>query len=76
MCGVAPNISLWTSPSTNQLDLHRIHSGCAISNVASIKVLERAGLKREGTTRESFPMGDELVDYAIFGIPGSDWRRT
>lgn len=58
------------------LDLHRIHSGCAISNAASVKVLEKAGLKREGTTRESFPIGDKWVDYAIFGILRSDWRGT
>ncbi|MBD3649292.1 MAG: GNAT family N-acetyltransferase [Pseudomonadales bacterium] len=57
------------------LHLHRIHSGCAVSNAASVKVLEKAGLTREGTTRSSFPIGSRWVDYAIYGILESEWRH-
>ena len=60
----------------DELLLHRIHSGCAATNIASLKVLEKAGLRREGTTRESFPVSGGWVDYVIFGILDSEWRHT
>ena len=31
------------------LDLHRVEAGVAVSNLASIRVLEKAGMKQEGT---------------------------
>ena len=56
------------------LALHRIHSGCVVTNQASARVLEKAGLKREGVTRSSFPIDDAWYDYAIYGILQSEWR--
>jgi RimJ/RimL family protein N-acetyltransferase len=32
----------------NDLNLHRIKAGCAVENIASIKVLEKVGMIREG----------------------------
>lgn len=58
-----------------ELGLHRIHSGCAASNAASIRVLEKSGFQHEGTTRESFPIGDSWDDYVIYGLLGSAWHH-
>jgi RimJ/RimL family protein N-acetyltransferase len=32
--------------------LHRISAGCAIENIGSFKVLEKAGMIREGHSRQ------------------------
>ncbi len=58
------------------LKLHRIHSGCVVSNVASIKVLEKSGFVQEGRTRASFPIDDTWHDYLLFGVLNSEWPRA
>ena len=40
----------------NDLKLHRIEAGCAIENIGSIKVLEKAGMFREAHTRKLLPL--------------------
>lgn len=50
-----------------RLGLHRIHAGCSANNVASARVLEKLGFHHEGTTRKSFPVGDEWHDYKLYG---------
>ena len=37
----------------NNLELHRIEAGCAVENIASIKVLEKVGMIREGRKRRN-----------------------
>ena len=61
--------------SFEDLELHRVHSGCAVSNAASARVLEKVGMRHEGTTRQSFPMGDTWVDYLIYGLLQEDYDR-
>lgn len=36
------------------LGLHRIEAGCAVENIASIKVLEKVGMTREGKWTDNF----------------------
>jgi len=38
------------------IKLHRIEAGCAVNNVASIKVLEKTGMTREGRGRQLLPL--------------------
>jgi ribosomal-protein-alanine N-acetyltransferase len=50
------------------INLHRIEAGCAVENIGSIKVLEKAGMLREGRKRKILPIRGEWVDnfgYAI-----------
>ena len=54
------------------LGLQRIHSGCMVENAASARVLEKAGMRHEGTTRQSFPIDDVWYDYHIYGILRTD----
>ncbi len=52
----------------DQLKLHRIEAGCAVENLGSIKVLEKAGMKKEGRKRQSLPLKSgwsDSFEYAI-----------
>ena len=52
----------------NDLKLHRIEAGCAVENIASIKVLEKAGMKREGMKRKILPIRGEWKDNYFYAI--------
>lgn len=56
------------------LNLHRIEAGCAIGNVASCRVLEKAGFTREGGKRKALPIRGEWVDNHEYAILESDYE--
>jgi RimJ/RimL family protein N-acetyltransferase len=58
----------------NHLRLHRIEAGCAVENVASIKVLEKGGLKREGRRRKILPLKTGWSDNFEYAILDTDHR--
>ena len=52
----------------DELNLHRIEAGCAVANVSSYRVLEKAGMKREGHKRQALPLKSgwsDCYEYAI-----------
>ena len=51
-----------------KLNLHRIEAGCAVNNVASIKVLEKVGMTNEGRKREILPIRGSWVDNYFYSI--------
>lgn len=55
------------------LKLHRIEAGCAIENIASIKVLEKAGLTREGSKRKILPIKGSWRDNFFYAILDTDF---
>lgn len=57
------------------LDLHRIEAGCAVENIASIKVLEKAGMLREAHKRKLLPIRGEWVDNYGYAILEEDYRK-
>ncbi len=57
----------------DDLRLHRIEAGCAVENIASIRVLERAGLKREGLKRKILPIRGEWKDNYFYAILEEDF---
>ena len=59
----------------NQLKLHRIEAGCAVENLASAKVLEKAGFTREGTKLKNLPIRGDWKDNYFYGILEEDFRN-
>lgn len=59
----------------NTLGLHRIEAGCATQNVASARVLEKAGFIREGTHRGILPIRGAWVDNYSFAILEKDYLK-
>lgn len=55
------------------LKLHRIEAGVAVKNKASIKLLEKIGMKREGKHRQILPIRGEWVDNYSYAILEEDW---
>ena len=59
----------------DHLHLHRIEAGCAVENVASQRVLEKAGMTREGRKRQVLPIRGDWVDNYFFAILAADKAR-
>jgi RimJ/RimL family protein N-acetyltransferase len=58
------------------LKLHRIQAGCAVDNIASIKVLEKTGMIREGRGRQLLPLKSGWSDNFHYAILETDERNT
>jgi len=52
----------------DQLDLNRVHSQTFAENSASARVLEKIGMRYEGTLRQHFIRWDEFKDAACYGV--------
>jgi RimJ/RimL family protein N-acetyltransferase len=62
-----------------RLALHKISALCDPENIASIRVLEKAGMKLEGRLRENVAMRGKWVDETLYSILEREWnpnRRT
>lgn len=59
----------------SDLRLHRIEAGCAVENIASYKILEKAGMIREGQKRRILPLKDQWSDNYIYGILDTDFAK-
>ena len=57
------------------LKLHRIEAGCAVDNLGSIKVLEKAGMFREGRKRQVLPLKSGWSDNFDYAILETDKRK-
>ena len=56
-----------------QLKLHRVEAGCATANIASIKVLEKSGMIKEGQKRKLLPIRGEWFDNYEYAILEEDF---
>lgn len=57
-----------------ELRLHRIWARCVAENVASYRVLEKIGMRREGCLREEERMKGRWWDTLVYGILDLEWR--
>lgn len=57
------------------LHLHRIEAGCAVNNTASIKLLEKVGMIREGRKRQVLPLKSGWSDNFEYAILDTDERK-
>jgi RimJ/RimL family protein N-acetyltransferase len=56
-----------------ELRLHRISANCDPANVASWRVLEKVGMRREGHLREHARSKGQLVDSLIYAVLQREW---
>jgi RimJ/RimL family protein N-acetyltransferase len=61
--------------SFSTLKLHRVEAGCAVENKASIKILEKVGMTREGSKRKILPIRGEWVDNYFYAILDTDFKK-
>jgi [ribosomal protein S5]-alanine N-acetyltransferase len=55
------------------LQLHRIEAGCAVENIASIKLLEKVGMKRGGLKRKKLPIRGQWKDNYFYALLEDDF---
>jgi ribosomal-protein-alanine N-acetyltransferase len=57
-----------------ELGLHRIWACCLPENPASARVLEKAGLRREGYCHKNLKIHGEWKDSYLYAILAEEWR--
>ncbi|HDY88977.1 MAG TPA: GNAT family N-acetyltransferase [bacterium] len=58
----------------NKLNLNRIWTGTAISNIGMKKIAEKLGMKEEGVFRDAVFLEGEYVDVIEYGLLRSEWK--
>ena len=59
-----------------ELKLHRISSWCIADNAASVRVLERVGLRVEGRLRENEYFKGRWWDTLLYGLLEGEWSSS
>lgn len=58
----------------DDFNLHKVEAGVATENIHSIRVLEKAGMMREGLRRKILPIRGEWKDNYLYAIVEDDPR--
>lgn len=56
----------------NEFNLHKVEAGVATENIRSVRVLEKAGMTREGLRRKTLPIRGEWKDNYHYAIVEDD----
>ena len=59
-----------------ELDVHRIYATCDPDNIASKRVLEKAGMLLEGRLREDMIIQGRYRDSLILGVLRQEWESN
>jgi RimJ/RimL family protein N-acetyltransferase len=54
--------------SFDDLKLHRVTAGCVTENIASIKLLEKCGFRKEGYHKKALPIRGKWIDNFEYAI--------
>jgi len=72
--GIATSaLKLWTSMIFEQTPIRKLTASVAEQNIASIRVLEKVGYKKEGLLREHYLIQNNPVNEVIFGLLRNEW---
>ena len=55
---------------------NRIEAYCSVGNAASLRVLEKIGMRREGILRQHTVIDGQLHDRAVYAVLSSDWSAA
>ncbi|WP_138497572.1 GNAT family N-acetyltransferase [Nostoc sp. PA-18-2419] len=58
-----------------ELQMHRIWSWCVAENIASFKVLEKIGMRREGHLQEKELIKGKWYDNFLYAILDREWKK-
>ena len=58
------------------LGLHRAYGDCDPRNLASARVMEKVGMRREAHLRENYWLKGEWCDAFIYAVLEDEWRRA
>ncbi|WP_409368594.1 GNAT family N-acetyltransferase [Lysinibacillus sp. 38-6] len=58
-----------------EMKLHRIIATCQPENIASYRVMEKIGMRREGYFKKCIPHGDAWWDEYYYAILQEEWRE-
>ena len=58
-----------------QWNLNRIEARCLVENVASARVMEKLGMRFEGTLRQQIHIKGAFRDLKIYAVLKSDWHK-
>lgn len=58
------------------LDLNRVQAECDTRNLASARVLEKLGFRREGTLREDCVVDGVVSDSWVYGLLRREWSDS
>jgi len=61
-------VSLAVKYAFDELKLHRVEAGVMLTNIGSMRVLEKAGFHREGIERKGVKINGNWEDHQIFAI--------
>ena len=64
----------WIAFGFASLDKHGIQAYCDVQNAASARVLEQAGMRREGFLRQHLLVRCRWRDSYLYDILEDDWR--
>jgi RimJ/RimL family protein N-acetyltransferase len=56
------------------LEVHRVSAWCVADNAASVRVLEKLGLREEGRLREKSHYKGRWWDHLLFAILAEEWQ--
>jgi ribosomal-protein-alanine N-acetyltransferase len=68
-------VSLLVEHAFGPMGLSRLEADVDPRNLASLRVLERFGFRREGLLRERYRVAGETQDSVILGLLQGQWRR-
>lgn len=57
-----------------KMKLHRIIATCQPENIASYRVMEKIGMRREGFFKKCIPHGDDWWDEYYYAILQEEWQ--
>lgn len=73
--GLATELAHWlVGFGFGTLELHRVEAHCIRENVASARVLEKAGMAPEGVLREKEWFRSRWWDVSLYAVLASEWR--